>query len=103
MTDDDARRCYLTNIVGKYGPRMYEALHKPCRHSRQDQIYLPASRAGLARGPDVFYRKYDLWSRYAGGKGVGDRLRVNVRSNTESAAQALAARLCDKGTTTAAR
>ena len=68
---DDARR-YLTNIVGKYGPVWRENL-------------------------GWFIGKYDTWSRYAPEEKGVLIVYASMYGNTENAAQALAARLCDKG------
>jgi flavorubredoxin len=53
---DDARR-YLTNIVGKYGPHIQLLLKKAGGILDQIKIHLPAPRAGVAQGSDVFHRQ----------------------------------------------
>lgn len=98
---DDARR-YLTNIVGKYGPHIQLALKKA--GSILDQIHYICPLHGPVWRKDLMYfiGKYDIWSRYEPEEKGVLIVYASMYGNTESAAQALAARLCDKGMTNVA-
>ena len=93
---DDARR-YLTNIVGKYGPHIQLLLKKGRRRFGSDQVHLPL------HGP--VWRKDLAGSSKSTTHGAAMPLRprgvlivyASMYGNTENAAQALAASLCDKG------
>ena len=95
---DDARR-YLTNIVGKYGPHIQLLLKKA--GGILDQIKYICPLHGPVWREDLMYfiQKYDTWSRYAPEEQGVLIVYASMYRNTESAAQALAARLCDKGMT----
>ena len=95
---DDARR-YLTNIVGKYGPHIQLLLKKA--GGILDQIKYICPLHGPVWREDLMYfiQKYDTWSRYAPEEQGVLIVYASMYGNTESAAQALAARLCDKGMT----
>ncbi len=95
---DDARR-YLTNIVGKYGPHVQLLLKKAS--GILDKIKFICPLHGPVWREDFLYfiQKYDKWSRYeAEEKGVMIAY-ASMYGNTEAAAQALAAKLCEKGVT----
>lgn len=98
---DDARR-YLTNIVGKYGPHIQLALKKA--GGILDQIHYICPLHGPVWRRDLMYfiGKYDLWSRYEPEERGVLIVYASMYGNTESAAQALAARLCDRGMTNVA-
>ena len=98
---DDARR-YLTNIVGKYGPHIQLALKKA--GSILDQIHYICPLHGPVWRKDLMYfiGKYDTWSRYEPEEKGVLIVYASMYGNTESAAQALAARLCDRGMTNVA-
>ena len=98
---DDARR-YLTNIVGKYGPHIQLLLKKA--GGILDQIKYICPLHGPVWREDLMYfiQKYDTWSRYAPEEQGVLIVYASMYGNTESAAQALAARLCDKGMTNVA-
>ncbi|MBP1758318.1 MAG: fprA [Firmicutes bacterium] len=98
---DDARR-YLTNIVGKYGPHIQLLLKKA--GGILDQIKFICPLHGPVWREDLMYfiRKYDLWSRYLPEEKGVLIAYASMYGNTESVAQALAARLCDKGMTNVA-
>ncbi|HWS42944.1 MAG TPA: FprA family A-type flavoprotein [Pseudoflavonifractor sp.] len=93
---DDARR-YLTNIVGKYGPHIQLILKKA--GGILDQIKYLCPLHGPVWRQDLMYLigKYDLWSRYEPEEKGVLIIYASMYGNTESAAQALASRLCDKG------
>ena len=95
---DEARR-YLTNIVGKYGPHIQLLLKKA--GGILDQIKYVCPLHGPVWRKDLGYivGKYDKWSRYEPEvKGVMIAY-ASMYGNTESAAQALAGKLCEKGCT----
>ena len=93
---DDARR-YLTNIVGKYGPHIQLLLKKA--GGILDQIKYICTLHGPVWRENLgwFIGKYDTWSRYAPEEKGVLIVYASMYGNTENAAQALAARLCDKG------
>ncbi|BAK46696.1 hypothetical protein CXIVA_07290 [Clostridium sp. SY8519] len=95
---DEARR-YLVNIVGKYGPHVQLLLGKAA--SVLDKIKIIAPLHGLCWRKDLMYfiNKYDLWSRYEPEEKGVLIVYASMYGNTESAAQALASRLCEKGVT----
>ena len=93
---DDARR-YYGNIVGKYGLQVQAALKKL---SGLDiamicPLHGPIWRSNL----DYLLDKYDKWSRYEPEEKGVMIAYASMYGNTEAAAQALAARLCEKGIT----
>lgn len=98
---DDARR-YLTNIVGKYGPHIQLLLKKAS--GIMDKIKLICPLHGPVWRKDLMYfiKKYDTWSRYIPEEKGVMIVYASMYGNTESAAQALAARLCEKGQTNVA-
>lgn len=95
---DDARR-YFTNIVGKYGPHVQLLLKKAAGILDQIRficpLHGPVWRSDLA----YFLDKYDHWSRYEPEEQGVVIAYASMYGNTEAAAQALAARLCEKGVT----
>ena len=95
---DDARR-YLTNIVGKYGPHIQLLLKKA--GGILDQIRYICPLHGPVWRKDIMYfiEKYDTWSKYLPEKKGVMIAYASMYGNTENAAQALAARLCEKGVT----
>ena len=98
---DEARR-YYTNIVGKYGSHTQLLLKKAA--GILDQIKLICPLHGPVWRKDIpwFVHKYDLWSRYEPEEKGVLIAYASMYGNTESAAQALAARLCEKGVTNVA-
>ena len=93
---DDARR-YYGNIVGKYGLQVQAALKKL---SGLDiamicPLHGPIWRSNL----DYLLDKYDKWSRYEPEEKGVMIAYASMYGNTEAAAQALAASLCEKGVT----
>jgi len=95
---DDARR-YLTNIVGKYGPHVQKILQKA--GTILDQIHFICPLHGPVWRKDLMYfiGKYDTWSKYLPEEKGVLIVYASMYGNTESAAQALAAKLCEKGMT----
>ena len=93
---DEARR-YYTNIVGKYGIQVQNVLKKAAALDIQMicPLHGPVWRSNIG----YFIEKYDLWSRYEPEEKGVMIAYASMYGNTEAAAQALAARLCDKGMT----
>ena len=92
----EARRYYL-NIVGKYGPHIQLLLKKAGGVLDQIKYICPLHGPVWRKDLGWFIEKYDTWSRYAPEtKGVLI-VYASMYGNTENAAQALAASLCDKG------
>ena len=93
---DDARR-YLTNIVGKYGPQVLALLKKAA--GLDIRMICPLHGPVWRKDLGYFIDKYDKWSRYEPEvKGVLI-VYASMYGNTEAAAQALAAKLCERGIT----
>ena len=90
----EARRYYL-NIVGKYGPQVQALLKKAAALDIKTicPLHGPVWRKDLG----WFIEKYDTWSRYAPETQGVLIVYASMYGNTENAAQALAASLCDKG------
>jgi len=95
---DDARR-YLTNIVGKYGPHIQLILKKAGGILDQIKYICPLHGPVWRKDLMYFIQKYDTWSRYEPEEKGVLVVYASMYGNTESAAQALAAKLCDKGMT----
>lgn len=93
---DDARR-YFTNIVGKYGAHVQKLLKKAAAIDIKMicPLHGPVWRTNLG----WFINKYDLWSRYVPEENGVMIAYASMYGNTESAAQALATKLCEKGMT----
>lgn len=96
---DDARR-YFTNIVGKYGPHVQALLKKATTIDIKIvcPLHGPVWRSDLG----YFIDKYDHWSRYEPEEKGVMIAYASMYGNTEAAAQALAAKLCEKGMTNVA-
>ncbi|MDD2413617.1 MAG: FprA family A-type flavoprotein [Eubacteriaceae bacterium] len=95
---DDARR-YLTNIVGKYGPHIQLILKKAGGILDQIKFICPLHGPVWRKDLMYFIGKYDTWSRYAPEEKGVMIAYASMYGNTESAAQALATRLCARGMT----
>ncbi|MCD8369380.1 MAG: FprA family A-type flavoprotein [Clostridiales bacterium] len=93
---DEARR-YLTNIVGKYGPHIQLLLKKAGGILDQIKYICPLHGPVWRRDLMYFIEKYDKWSRYEPEEKGIMIVYASMYGNTEAAAQALAARLCEKG------
>ena len=93
---DDARR-YLTNIVGKYGPHVQLLLKKAAGILDQIQYICPLHGPVWRKDLMYFIDKYDKWSRYEPEEQGVLIAYASMYGNTEAAAQALAAKLCEKG------
>ena len=95
---DDARR-YFTNIVGKYGPHVQLLLKKAGGILDKIKVVCPLHGPVWRSNLAYLIDKYDHWSRYAPEEQGVLIAYASMYGNTEDAAQALAARLCDKGLT----
>ena len=95
---DDARR-YLTNIVGKYGPHILLLLKKAGGILDQIKYICPLHGPVWRKDLGYFIDKYDKWSRYEPEEKGVMIAYASMYGNTEAAAQALAAKLCEKGVT----
>ena len=95
---DEARR-YLTNIVGKYGPHIQLLLGKAAGILDQIKFICPLHGPVWRKDLGYFIDKYDKWSRYEPEEKGVMIAYASMYGNTEAAAQALAARLCEKGIT----
>jgi len=95
---DDARR-YLTNIVGKYGPHIQLLLGKANKVIDKIKYICPLHGPVWRKDLEWFIEKNDKWSRYEPEEKGVMIAYASMYGNTEAAAQALAARLCEKGVT----
>ena len=95
---DDARR-YLTNIVGKYGPHIQLLLKKAAGILDQIRFICPLHGPVWRKDLMYFIDKYDKWSRYEPEEKGVMIAYASMYGNTEAAAQALAAKLCERGMT----
>ena len=95
---DEARR-YLVNIVGKYGPHVQLLLGKAAKVLDLIKIVAPLHGLCWRKPEDLmwFNGKYDHWSKYVPEEKGVMIVYASMYGNTESAAQALAAKICEKG------
>ena len=98
---DEARR-YLTNIVGKYGPHIQLLLKKAGGILDQIKYVCPLHGPVWRENLGYLVEKYDKWSRYEPEEQGVMIAYASIYGNTESAAQALAGKLCEKGCTNVA-
>lgn len=98
---DDARR-YLTNIVGKYGAHIQLLLKKAGGILDKIKFICPLHGPVWRKDLMYFIQKYDTWSRYLPEEKGVMIVYASMYGNTESAAQALAGKLCEKGMTNVA-
>lgn len=95
---DDARR-YYTNIVGKYGPHVMKLIKKAEPLLKDIQYVCPLHGPVWRKDVDYLIDKYVHWATYQPEEKGVLIAYASMYGNTESAAQALAARLCEKGVT----
>jgi len=93
---DEARR-YYTNIVGKYGPQVQLLLGKVAKIKDSIKFICPLHGVVWREKLGYFVEKYDKWSKYQPEEKGVLIAYASMYGNTESAAQALAARLVEKG------
>ena len=91
---DEARR-YYTNIVGRYGPQVQQALKKVLVYDIEVicPLHGPVWREDLG----CFIGKYDKWSRYEPEKPGVVIAYASMYGNTENAATVIAGRLSERG------
>ena len=90
----DARR-YYANIVGKYGVQVQALLKKAA--ALDIQMICPLHGPVWRKDLEWFIDKYDKWSRYEPEDQAVVIVYGSIYGNTENAADALAARLTEKG------
>ena len=95
---DEARR-YLVNIVGKFGPHIQMLLGKAAPLMDKIKFICPLHGPVWRDNFGYFIDKYDKWSRYEPEEKGVLIAYASMYGNTEAAAQALAAKLCEKGVT----
>ena len=95
----DEARCYLVNIVGKFGPHIQLLLKKAGGIVDQIKYICPLHGPVWRKDFGYFIDKYDKWSRYEPEEKGVLIAYASMYGNTEAAAQALAAKLCEKGVT----
>lgn len=93
---DEARR-YYTNIVGKYGTQTQSVLKKAAGILDQIKIICPLHGLVWRSNFDYLLDKYQHWSSYTPEDNTVMIVYASMYGNTESAAYALAAQLCEKG------
>lgn len=91
---DDARR-YYTNIVGKYGTFVQKLLKKA--QTVDIKMICPLHGPVWRSNIGYFVDKHDKWSRYEPEEKGVIIAYASMYGNTETAAQALAAKLVEKG------
>lgn len=95
---DHARR-YYTNIVGKYGPHVQLLLKKASAIVNDIKYICPLHGPVWRSDFGYFLDKYQHWSTYEPEEKGVMIVYASMYGNTEAAAGALAARLCEKGMT----
>ena len=95
---DEARR-YFTNIVGKYGPQVQALLKKAGGILDKIKFICPLHGPVWREDLPYFIEKHDKWSRYQPEEQGVMIAYASMYGNTEGAAQALAAKLCERGCT----
>lgn len=91
---NDARR-YYTNIVGKFGPQVQNAIKK--LSTFDIEIICPLHGPIWRNNISYLLDKYQLWSTYTPEEKSVLILYGSMYGNTENAANVLAAMLADKG------
>ena len=95
---DHARR-YYTNIVGKYGPHVQLLLKKAAGIVNDIKYICPLHGPVWRSDFGYLLYKYQHWSTYEPEEKGVMIAYASMYGNTEAAAQALAAKLCEKGMT----
>ena len=95
---DHARR-YYTNIVGKYGPHVQLLLKKAAGIVNDIKYICPLHGPVWRSDFGYLLDKYQHWSTYEPEEKGVMIAYASMYGNTEAAAQALAATLCEKGMT----
>ncbi len=92
----EARR-YYTNIVGKYGPQVQAVLKKAAGIADQIRYICPLHGPVWRSDFGYLLDKYAHWAAYEPEDKTVMIVYASMYGNTESAAQALAAKLVEKG------
>lgn len=92
----EARR-YYTNIVGKYGPHVQDLVRRVAPLLGQVKRICPLHGPVWRTDIDYLLDKYNHWSSYEPEAKAVMIVYASMYGNTESAAQALAAKLCERG------
>lgn len=95
---DEARR-YYTNIVGKYGPHVQLLMSKAAPVLDKVKFIAPLHGPVWRNDFDYILDKYQHWSTYEPEDDAVMIVYASMYGNTESAAQALASRLAERGLT----
>ena len=97
---DEARR-YYTNIVGKYGPQVQTLIKKAAPLLDQIKMICPLHGPVWRTPEEIGYilDKYIKWSSYEPEDTAVMIAYASMYGNTEAAAQALAAKLVERGIT----
>lgn len=90
----DARR-YYTNIVGKYGPQVQNALKK--LSALESKMFCPLHGPIWRSDLGYLLDKYDKWSRYEPEDRAVVIVYASMYGNTENAVNVLAAELAEAG------
>ncbi len=98
---DEARR-YYTNIVGKYGPQVQALLKKAGGILDQIKMICPLHGPVWRNDFDYLLDKYQHWSTYQPEDQAVMIAYASMYGNTEAVAQALAAKLVERGITNVA-
>lgn len=93
----DGNRRYLTNIVGKYGPHIRKILKKAAPLLDQVKFICPLHGLVWRNNFGYLLDKYEHWSNYEPEEKGIMICYASMYGNTEQAAQALAARICELG------
>ncbi len=91
---DEARR-YYTNIVGRYGQQVQQALAKVS--GLDIDMICPLHGPVWRKNLPNFIEKYDKWSRYEPEKSGVVIAYASMYGNTENAAAVIAGRLSERG------
>ena len=91
---DEARR-YYSNIVGKYGPQVTNALKKAS--ALQIDILCPLHGFVWRKNLEYYFDKYRLWSSYEPEEKSVVIAYASVYGHTANAVEILSARLWEKG------
>ena len=93
----DSNRRYLTNIVGKYGPHIRKLLNKAVPVLDQIKFICPLHGLVWRNNLDYLLDKYNHWASYEPEEKGVMIVYASMYGNTEQAAQAIAAKLAEKG------
>ena len=93
----DSNRRYLTNIVGKYGPHIRQLLNKAAPVLDQIKFICPLHGLVWRNNLDYLLDKYNHWASYEPEEKGVMIVYASMYGNTEQAAQAIAAKLAEKG------